>query len=287
MTAGNCGAKISEGRKIAAANGFTFGVQLHNSIGHELYDEIMKNRDGVKLSMHSPVFADYFINLAAPDFDLALSTCRANAERLTEIGSDILFFHGFFMTDKPLVHDMKNYRKAMTAGIGDDFRLNDSFIMNPAVFETELYQSYKQQFADHFKKLQSLFPQLRVALENDFIGMGSGLQRPQELHELVNPLWFDLGHFWCSSLLHGFDYYDECERVAASKDIVGVHINHNFMTGSTPKEALKDSHGHIYEPSAQRLGSVVRGLLDRGVDLFTLEIVDGNAEDLRTFFSWI
>ena len=117
--------------------------------------------------------------------------------------------------------------------------------------------------------------------------MGSGLQRPQEIHEFIDPLWFDLGHFWCSSLLHGFDYYEECERVAAAKDIVGVHINHNFMTQSTPKESIRDSHGHIYEPSAQELGPVVRGLLSRGVDLFTLEIVDGDENDMKRFFEWV
>ena len=175
----------------------------------------------------------------------------------------------------------------MAAGIGDSFRLNDSFIMNPAVFQTGLYLEYKTRFAQNFTKLKSMFPHLRVALENDFVGMGSGLQRPQEIHEFIDPLWFDLGHFWCSSLLHGFDYYEECERIAASKEIVGVHINHNFMTADTPKEMIRDSHGHIYEPSAQNLGPVVRDLLEKGVDLFTLEIVDGDSSDLRRFFEWI
>lgn len=287
MTVDNCRTKIDEGKAIAKANGFGFGVQLHNSISRELYDEILQNRDGIELSMHSPVFAEYFINLAASDFDLALAACRDNAARLSDIGSDILFFHGFFMTDKPLVHDMKHYRRVMAAGIGDEFRLNESFIMNPAVFETQLYRNFKSRFAQNFTKMKSMFPHLRLALENDFVGMGSGLQRPQEIHEFIDPLWFDLGHFWCSSLLHGFDYYEGCERIIEEKEIVGVHINHNFMTAETPREELRDSHAHIWQPSAQNLAPIVRSLLDSGADLFTLEIVDGDAQDMKRFFEWI
>ena len=287
MSVENCHAKIEEGKKIAEAHGFSFGVQLHNSITQELYDEIMKERDGMELSMHSPLFAEHFINLASSDFAAAQQLCLDNAARLAKIGSKILFFHGLFLTDQPIVHDMKNYRKAMAAGIGDRFRLHGSFVMNPEIFESELYQNYKKTFRVNLARIQELFPDLDVAMENDFVGMGSGLQRPQEIHELLDTIWFDLGHFWCSSLLHGFDYYAECERIIAEKKIVGIHLNHNFMTKDTPKDKISDSHGHIYQPSAQELAPIVQHLVAKGVDRFTLEIIDGDAEDMKTFFSWL
>jgi hypothetical protein len=287
MTADNCRNKIESGKKIASANGFDFGVQIHNSVGKDLYDEIMKNSGGIELSVHSPVFMSHFINLASPDFEFAHKQCEENVARLKMLGTDILFFHGFFMTQKPLVHDMKNYRRTMAAGIGEEFCLNGTFIMNPLLFESEIYKSYLNTFAANLLKMKSLFPDMQLALENDFVGIGSGLQRPQEIHEFVDPLWFDLGHFWCASLLHGFDYYEECGKIAEEKTIVGVHINHNFMTADTPKEKLSDSHAHIYEKSEQNLGPVIQQLLDRGTERFTLEIVDGNEKDMETFFSWL
>jgi hypothetical protein len=283
----NCLKKINDAKLLVKSAGFDFGVQLHNSIGRGLYDKIIGLKNEIKLSVHSPLFSKYFFNLANTNFDFLKTLCDDNIKHLKEVGTDIFFFHAFFMTEKQIVHDMKNYRKTLLEGIGDLSSLNGSFIMNPEFFKTEIFYRYKKTFMDNYDRLAALYPEFVLALENDFVGIGSGLQRPEEILDLIDNLWFDLGHFWCSSLVHEFDFYAQCEEVIEKKNIVGVHINHNFMTHDTPKEKIRDSHGHIYQRNEQELKPVLRKLLEKGNEIFTLEIVDGDIEDVKTLLDWL
>jgi hypothetical protein len=283
----NCEDKIKEAKKLVEQNGFDFGVQIHNSITKDLFEKIMQFKNDIKLSVHSPVFSKYFLNLASSDFDFTKSICDENIKYLKKVGTNIFFFHSLFLTDKPIIHDMKNYRKTMRESIGNELCLNNSFIMNPEMFNSKLYQKYKSNFIENFSKVKKLYPDFVITLENDFVGIGSGLQRPQEIFEIIENLWFDLGHFWCSSLVHEFDYYEMCDKIINEKNIIGVHINHNFMTKKTQKENMIDSHAHIYEKSEQILKPVIRKLLDKKINIFTLEIVDGDIEDIKTLLNWL
>ena len=287
LSAENYKEKIREAKRLVESNGFDFGVQLHNSITKDLFDKITELRDEIKLSVHSPVFAEYFINLSSPDFALTKKSCDEAIEYLRQIGTDIFFFHSLFLTDRPIVHDMKNYRKVMREGIGNEFSLNGSFTMDPKIFDTPMYEAYKSRFIENYQKIKKLYPSFIISLENDFVGIGSGLQRAREIDELVENLWFDLGHFWCASLVHGFDYYEYCDKFIKEKNIVGVHLNHSFMTQNTPLEKIQDSHAHIYEKSAQELKPVVRKIHDKGINILTLEIVDGNIKDIETLLDWM
>jgi hypothetical protein len=167
------------------------------------------------------------------------------------------------------------------------FSLNGSFIMNPEIFNSKIFLEYKNRFIENLKRIKELYPDYIVALENDFVGIGSGLQRPQEILELLDDLWFDLGHFWCSSLVHEFDFYEYSDRIIEEKNIVGVHINHNLMGKKTMKENIVDSHAHLYEKSEQDLKNIVRKLLSKGVDIFTLEITNGDIEDVKIILDWL
>lgn len=279
--------KINKAKDLVRSNGFEFGVQIHNSIERSLYDKLLELKDDVKFSVHSPVFSEYFFNLANEDFEFYRPLFEKNASYLKEAGTDIFFFHGFFMTDRHINHDMKNYRATIREGIGDQSSLNGSFIMNPSFFDNDIFQYYKKNFVANRDKLMKMFPDLTVTFENDFVGIGSGMQRPREIIELIDNLWFDLGHFWCSSMLHGFDYYEKCDEIIGKKKILGVHINHNFTKKSTEKEKIRDSHAHLYEPSDQDLKPVLRKLLDKGNGIFTLEIVGGDVEDVKVLLDWL
>lgn len=279
--------KITEAKELVEANGFDFGVQIHNSIERELFDKILALKDQIKISVHSPVFSKYFLNLASNDNSLSIAICGEAINYLKMVNTDIFFFHGFFMTDKPIVHDMKNYRKTMFDGIGKKFSLNNSFIMNPDYFETDEYLLYKDNFKTNLEIIKSRFQEYDIVLENDFVGIGSGLQRPKEIIELIDNLWFDLGHFWCSSLLHKFDYYEMADYLIENKKIYGVHINHNLMKHSDRLEDIKDSHTHLYEKSEQNLKPLLRKLLDRGNKIFTLEIIDGDLDDIKILLDYL
>lgn len=278
---------IGEARSLVSAAGYEFGVQIHNSIDESFLNRLAPLAGELPFSVHSPILAKYFLNLAAGDIESLRPDLMSAASRLGMFGTDLFFFHGFFLTEKPIVHDMKNYRAAMREGIGPEYSLRGSFIMDPVFFETDQYRAMRENFRKNLAATKGLFPGLTVALENDFVGIGSGLQRPQEIVELIDDLWFDTGHFWCASLVHKFDFHEECRRVMDSVRVHGVHINHNLMTSADPLETIRDSHAHLYEPSGQNLKPIVRDIRERNIERLTLEIIDGDIEDLKILLGWL
>jgi hypothetical protein len=283
----NYSQKIDEARRLVESAGLAFGLQIHNSISRQQLAKLLPYRDELSLSVHSPALGSHFLNLASPDraaIEQTLSECLPVVE---EARSNIFFFHGMFFCDKPIEHNMREYRRVMLAAMGDEFSVDQSFTQSPRVFETAAFAARKQIFRENLAWLKKRLPGMVVALENDFVGVGSGLQRPQELHELVENLWFDVGHFWCSSLLHKFDWTAESLRLIAEKNIVGVHLNHNFSQPDDTPGELRDSHGHLYSEAPQDLRPVVRALRDKGVERFCLEIVGGDIKDVETLLNWL
>jgi len=279
--------KIDEIYDFLSREGMQFGIQLHNSIDKPMFDKILSYKKDIPFSVHSPVFSKYFLNLASDDIDLLFSQCDENIRYLDMAGTKIFFFHGFFFTKEPIIHDMKNYRATMKKSFGDKYSLNNSFIMNPEIYSTGLFEQYKESFSRNLALIKNRYKDYTITLENDFVGIGSGLQRPEEILALVDNVWFDLGHFWTASLLHGFDFYEASERIVEEKNVIGIHINHNHMTKTDKPEDMKDSHDHIYIKTEQNLKPIIRRLQQKGVNLFTLEILDGNVKDIETLLNWL
>ena len=279
--------KIREAKSFVEKQGFLFGVQLHNSITKDLFDKLIEYKNEIPFSIHSPMFSPFFLNLAGLPWETIDTICCNCENYLLEINSNILFFHGFFMTNKPIIHNMKKYRKMIKEAIGSKYCLKDSFIMDPDFFNTDIYLQYKAKFTENLGKLRNSFAHLTVSLENDFVGIGSGLQRPQEIHELIDNLWFDLGHLWSSSILHKFDFHQETFHLLEKKNIPGVHLNHNLIRKSSPGELIRDSHAHFYMESEMNLAPIVRKIFEKKIEHITLEIVDGNIQDLEILFNWL
>ena len=279
--------KIIEAKDFVEKNGFEFGIQLHNSIDKNLFNKLLEFKNEIKFSIHSPILSKYFINLASKNYDFYKNIISDNIKYLDLFDTRVLFFHGLFMTEKPILHDMKNYRKTMADSIDSKYCLNSSFIMNPEYFKTEEYQKYKDIFVVNYNKIIKDFSNYIVAIENDFVGIGSGLQRFEEIIELIENLWFDLGHFWCASLVHDFDFYEKSFEIIEKKSIIGVHINHNLMSKKDKKEDIKDSHSHLYIETSQNLKPLVRKLYEKKVNIFTLEILDGDINDIKILVNWL
>ncbi|MBP7652270.1 hypothetical protein KA977_02540 [Candidatus Dependentiae bacterium] len=278
--------KISEAKKIAELAGFNFGIQIHNSITKNLYDKLLELKNHIRFTVHSPVLAEYFFNLAHPDFENIKKQSANAVNHLKIFDTNIFFSHGFFMTDRLIPHDMANYRKILRANIPEKYCLDKSFIMNPSFFETEEFEYYKNIFKRNYLFLRNCYPDYIICFENDFVGVGSGLQRPIEIFELIDNLWLDTGHLWCSSLIHNFNFYEICEEIIEKKKIFGVHLNHNLMTEVTEKTKIRDSHSHLYNECSQNLKPIVRKLKEKGLNLFTLEIENGDIEDLKILIDW-
>ncbi len=290
LTKENFLSKIKNIKPFVEKHNFKFGVQIHNSIKKDFYELLVKElKDYVEFTVHSPLITKYLINLAASDFyNTTLNTAKEAVNYIKFFNIDIFFFHGFFMTEEPILNDINNYRKIMMKYIPAKYRLNNSVIMNPEYFKTEEYFKFQNRVKENFNKLKKNYPEYKIALENDFIGVGSGLQTPQQIVNTVDSLWFDTGHLWCASILHKFDFYEGIDYIIKNNiKILGVHINHNLMTKNTPPEKLIDSHTHLYMHSEQKLKSVVRKLRDYGVNIFTLEILDGDIKDVEILLSWL
>src|SRR5574341_1565899 len=85
---GNTVAKIRRCRNLIESHGFEFGIQLHNSVTKELYNEI-KALD-VTFSIHAPVLSDYFMNLANNDFNTILTNFQNTAHIMQLLHSNIV-----------------------------------------------------------------------------------------------------------------------------------------------------------------------------------------------------
>ncbi len=283
----NYQAKLDEARKWLADYPVRLGVQIHNSISADMLDRLKPYRNELPFTIHSPILSEHFINLCLPEWDIIRQQAESCMTHLREFDTRLFFFHGFFLSPRIMRQDMQHYRKTIAAQISPQYSFNRSFIMNPECFETDEYRAYKTQFRKNLEQLQSGFPDYEIALENDFVGIGSGFQRPQELLETPVALWFDLGHFWCASLLHRFDFYEMADELIHHKTIPGVHLNHNLMTRDHPWEGLMDSHTHLYTPSQQNLKPLIRKMVKAKIERFTLEIVNGDIQDLKILVDWI
>jgi hypothetical protein len=279
--------KIAEARALVEAAGFRFGVQIHNSISRSFLDKLLEYREELSLSVHSPVLAEFFLNLATTDRAAIERLLPGSLEVLKAARTNVFFFHGFFLTDKPIVHNMRDYRGVMINAVGPDFVCGNSYNQSPKALETTSYAARKFIFKENLEWLQNRLPDYVVALENDYTAIGNGLQRPQEILELVDNVWFDFGHFWVSALMHGFDFETAALDIIRRKNIVGVHLNHNFSIREHGHEGFRDSHGHFYDDSPMDLKPIVKALREKGCPRYCLEIVGGDARDVEIFLSWL
>jgi hypothetical protein len=280
--------KLAEARHYVESQGFSFGVQIHNNSDLATVRRLVDWRpDGVRLSVHSPALATHFLNLATSNRSAIEQTLEETLPVLDWAQTTTFFFHGFFLTEKPIPHDMSRYREVVGGAMGDGIALGNSFIMDPRLFSTELYVRHKALLVENFAWLQRRLPHLTVALENDYPGLGTALQRPEDIIGTIPNLWLDLGHLWVSSLVHRFDFYQAIDELIAKVNIVGVHLHNNFSTADMAVEELRDSHGHLYLPSRQNLKAVMRKLRDIKVPIITVEVVNGDLDDLKILMDWI
>lgn len=274
--------KVKRCKDFVESHDFEFGIQLHNSVTEDLYNKI-KGLD-VTYSIHAPVFSDYFINLANNDFNTVLTEFHNTAHVMQSIQSNIALFHGFFMTQKPIKNDPANYGKVLRDAIDKKYRLRDTRVMDPKFLKTEEFQIYQNTVKTHMKRLREIYPSYTLCMENDFPGIGNGNQTPEHLIYLDCPIWLDTGHLWTSAIVNKFDFYTGLDTVCRKCQVVGVHIN----TNQTPftwdlKYPNGDTHSHFSRDYDMDMDKTIGILKKNHITHFTLEIVDGDLEDINFF----
>lgn len=274
--------KIKRCKDFVESHGFNFGIQLHNSITQDLYNTIKKL--DIEYTVHAPVLSDYFINLASSDFNAVYTGFQNTARIMQSIQSNIALFHGFFMTQKLIKNDPANYGKVLRDAIDKRFRLNDTRVMDPKFLETEEFRIYQNAVKTNMKRLREMYPSYILSIENDFPGIGNGNQTPEHLLYLDCPIWLDTGHLWASAILNRFDFYTGLDEICKKCQVTGVHLN----TNQTPlawdlKYPYGDTHSHFSRDYDMDMDKTIGILKKNHITHFTLEIIDGDLEDV-TFF---
>lgn len=274
--------KVKRCREVIESQGFEFGIQLHNSVTIGLYDKI--KRLDVPFTIHAPVLSDYFINLANNDFQTALAAFENTAQVMQSLKCTVVLFHGFFMTSKPIKNDPNNYNKVLREAIDDRYRLDNTRVMDPKFLETEEFKKYQHTVKTHMKQLRERYPSYTLCMENDFPGIGNGNQTPEHMRYLECPVWLDTGHLWASAILNKFDFYLGLEWVCKNCQVIGVHMN----TNSTPlnwnlKYPDGDTHSHFSKKYDMNMDKVISVLKKNHIKHFTIEIIDGDVDDINFF----
>jgi len=278
----NALAKIKQCRNLIKSCGFKFGIQLHNSISKNLYN-LLKDID-TEFTVHAPVLSDYFINLANEDFSTVISGFHNTANIMQSLRCNIALFHGFFMTNKPIRNDPANYGKVLRDSIDNKYKLDDTRVMNPKFLETEEFKKYQNIVKTNMKRLRENYPSYTLCIENDFPGIGNGTQTPSHLIYLDSPVWLDTGHLWASAILNKFDFYRGLDLICKQCKVIGVHLN----TNRTPlqwnfKNPNGDTHSHFSRDYDMDITKIICILKNNNITHFTIEIMDGDAEDIDFF----
>lgn len=275
-------AKIKRCRDFIESQGFEFGIQLHNSITKDLYNEIKGLK--VPFTIHAPVFSDYVINLAHDDFQTAMEAFQNTAQIMNTLKSTVVLFHGFFMTSRPIKNDPDNYNKVLRDVIDNKYRLNDTRVMDPKFLETEEFKKYQRTVKTHMKQLRERYPSYTMCLENDFPGIGNGNQTPAHMAYLECPVWLDTGHLWTSAIVNKFDFYEGLESICKNGQVVGVHLNTNKTPHNWNYEYPDgDTHSHFSREYDMDMDKIICILKRNRITHYTIEIINGDIKDVKFF----
>ncbi len=276
-------ANLEECRKITEGYGFDFGVQLHNTAGA---DEIKAlTAEGVKLSAHAPLVADYAINLAAKSFDLAQQLIEYNCKIFREMGITQTVFHGFGMTDEPIpmFGGESSYDECMEQifrpelSLDGKSRICSDFTNSPEFKERQL------RVKERLKYIRETYPDILWCIENDFPAYGSANIFSENSMFLENPICLDSSHLWTTAFVFDRDFHEETIKFLDSGQVKMAHIHASIYTDKIPKKDWSDGHLPLNTPNEMNLPRFIRACRKANVKHYVLEIPSGNSDDIHAF----
>ncbi len=273
--------KIEECRNFIEGKGYRFGIQLHNAITREMYDELKSLP--VEFSVHAPILSPYLLNLVNDDFEDIDSGFHNTLKVMKELKAKITMFHGFFMTEKKIKNDPKNYTRLMREAIDQKYRLGDTSVMNPKYFDTDEFKKCQHNVKRNMKLLCDKYPQLIICIENDFPGVGNGNQTPEQLTFLDCPILLDTGHLWAASILHKFDFYEGMNKVCRTKRVAGVHLNTNQIGHDWDFKRSGDTHSCFSRAFEMDMDRTIHLLKENSIENYTMEMIGGDINDVKFF----
>ncbi len=278
--------KLEAARVFCAAQGWTLGVQIHNSTAKKEIKKLAAT--GVPLSWHAPVCSDYIMNLAAAVDAPAEESRQKTLKVIRTYGGEVAVFHGFLMTDKPVYsfNEKRSWAKCMKPIQREELCREGTPLCNDffgrAEFATRL-ERVRERLA-RWNQEDSPFV---WAIENDCPYLGAGMLLSEHLAAVAATLCLDVSHLWVAALLYGRDFHREVEAIAATGRIACVHLHANPLIAAAPLSQYRDGHCPLHTPTEMDLPRVVRRLRDGGVMHYVIETEDASLADLRLLADWL
>ena len=262
-----------------------FGVQVHNS---ERRGEIRRlAKLGLPLSWHGPLLSRYLANLANEESRFAEKSLKKTANVIRRYDPSVCVFHGFLMTDVPVLafNWRRGFERCMSAGARPELHREDGRLVR-AYFDTPEYVQRLQRVKHRLASIRAEYPDIEWCIENDFPVYGGGLLLAEQMNELETPLCLDTSHLWTACVLFERDFHEEVHRLAEARRVRCVHLHASKLTREKPG-SWRDGHLPLDVPNEMDLPRLVRMLDEAGMRHWVLETPHASVGDLRALAAWL
>ena len=192
-------------------------------------------------SAHAPCPGrEFFPTLGSKDPSVireSLAAVRESTRTISSFGGSILVLHPGYTLDDPVYMEYGKRKKVLESLTGQEKSLvwiNEGTVCRPGYCETGSYKTHLEAAYANLQRAASLTKEegVRLCVENLNPRITYLFQLPGELITLAEKsadvyLCLDIGHFWISSLVHGFDFVSSLEAVAQTGKIITAHIHDN------------------------------------------------------------
>ena len=280
--------KLHRCRECAAAFGWDFGVQLHNTAPAEIIGNLM--REKVPLSVHAPLNQDRFWNLARVHIQDTLAAIDRNFAEFEKMGVREVVFHSGLMCDfspEAFGHG-KTYDECMRPVFRPELARYPGRPFNRDFTSEPEYRQRMEVQAENLRLVRSRYPDFLICAENDFPAYTGMNMFFRDMVRLGSPLCLDTGHLWISTHQAGVDFQREVGFAAASGLLRMCHFHSSCYTVAVPADRWSDGHRKLSPVNPEMdLARVFRTLSGSGLDFFVLEIPDADVDDLMLLKRWL
>ena len=278
--------KIDAAQAFCARHGIAFGVQVHNVAPLPLIESL--HATGVALSYHGPNCSEYFVNLANRDFGYAQESITRTAEIIARFGGDSVVFHGFLMTDYPVLafNTERSYTECMRPAFREEL-IRPGTNLCADFLATDEYLQRQQLVKERLAQIAKDFPDITWCIENDYPAYGAGLFLAEQVVGLDAPLCLDVSHLWIACLLFEKDFFEQAEMIARTGRVKCVHLHSNPIQPGAPISDYRDGHLSLNHLNAIDLPRLTRILQGHGIDYWVIETSHADLADLQTLNDWL
>ena len=266
--------------------GWTFGIQIHNTTSPS-WRKTFVNLD-VPLSYHAPIGGKYFMNLANSDPQYAQDSVARTVENIDRPAGKRAVFHGFLMTDKPVLSfdSIKSYDECLSLACRDDLSRPGLKLCTDFLAGEEFAQRFslvKQRLTE----LHRQHPQIEWCIENDYPANCAGLLLAETIRALDHPLCLDVSHLWIAALLFERDFWQEVTDAADTGLIRCIHFHANTVAPDAKWQDYHDGHRPLARENFMDLPRVARILRDHHIDHWVIESPWAGLDDLHLLADWL